>query len=137
MHNANAQGLCHRHPTAKRICHVVIRNAAVAATMGLLENLSYQEIAGVMAHELACEKPRYFDYDDNCDLGRRSIDVVTFAMFFGVGAGIALGSGFYSGNDLGTFGGYAGSNGNFADTEYQADRLGAEIAANRFGWHPR
>ncbi|MEQ9573040.1 MAG: M48 family metalloprotease, partial [Nitratireductor sp.] len=34
------------------------QNAAVAATTGLLERLSYEEVAGVMAHELAHVKNR-------------------------------------------------------------------------------
>ena len=50
-------------------------NAAVAATTGLLDNMSHQEIAGVMAHELAREKSRYVDYDDHRDPSRRAIDV--------------------------------------------------------------
>ena len=38
--------------------------AAVAATTGLLQRLSHEEVAAVMAHELARAAPRHADHDD-------------------------------------------------------------------------
>ena len=40
-------------------------NAAVAATTGLLKMLSPEELAGVMAHELPYQEPRYAHHDSD------------------------------------------------------------------------
>jgi heat shock protein HtpX len=57
--HADAQGLHHRDRPAERLRHrPQPQNAAVAATRGLLRSLSQEEIAGVMAHELAHIKNR-------------------------------------------------------------------------------
>ena len=93
-------------------------NAAVAATTGLLDNMSHQEIAGVMAHELAHVKNRrYIDHDDYCNLSRRSVDVGGLChVFWRSEAKIAPSdrSALFS-HDPCTCGRHVGANGNFAD----------------------
>ncbi len=59
-------------------------NAAVAATTGLLDNMSHQEIAGVMAHELAHVKNRdTLIMTITATLAGALSMLATFAMFFG------------------------------------------------------
>lgn len=114
-------------------------NAAVAASTGLLENLTREEIAGVMAHELAHIKNR---------------DTLTMAVAATIGGsvsmfaqylqfGLIFGSGRNGERGMGVLGTI------FAviiaplaammvqmaisrSREYQADRLGAQIAGNPF-----
>ena len=57
------------------------QNAAVAATTGLLNRLSYEEVAGVMAHELAhVQEPRHADHDDYGDACRRNLHARQFRL---------------------------------------------------------
>ena len=57
------------------------QNAAVAATTGLLERLTRDEVAGVMAHELAhVEEPRHADHDDHRDACRRDLHARQFRL---------------------------------------------------------
>jgi len=59
-------------------------NAAVAATTGLLNNMTHQEIAGVMAHELAHVKNRdTLIMTITATLAGALSMLATFAMFFG------------------------------------------------------
>lgn len=59
-------------------------NAAVAATTGLLENMTHQEIAGVMAHELAHVKNRdTLIMTITAILAGALSMLATFAIFFG------------------------------------------------------
>ncbi|MEK9680186.1 MAG: zinc metalloprotease HtpX [Rhodospirillaceae bacterium] len=61
-------------------------NAAVAATTGLLNNMSHEEIAGVMAHELAHVKNRdTLIMTITATLAGALSMLATFAMFFGRG----------------------------------------------------
>jgi heat shock protein HtpX len=107
-------------------------NAAVAATTGLLRNLSHEEVAGVMAHELAHVKNR--------DTLIQTI-TATIAGAIGMLANFAF---FFGGNRNGNGGGnmivsllimilapMAAMMVQFAISrtrEYEADRLGAEIS---------
>ena len=105
-------------------------NAAVAATTGLLDNMSYQEIAGVMAHELAHVKSRdTLIMTITASLAGALTMLATFAMFFG---------GRSRNSPLGSLGNIvvkmlapmAAMLVQMAISrtrEYQADRLGAEI----------
>jgi len=61
-------------------------NAAVAATTGLLNNMTHEEIAGVMAHELAHVKNRdTLIMTITATLAGALSMLATFAMFFGRG----------------------------------------------------
>jgi heat shock protein HtpX len=62
------------------------QNAAVAATTGILQTLTYEEMAGVMAHELAHIK----NYDTltmtiTASIAGAISSITTFGMFFGGG----------------------------------------------------
>ena len=105
-------------------------NAAVAATTGLLDNMSHQEIAGVMAHELAHVKNRdTLIMTITATLAGALSMLATLAMFFG---------GRVRNNPIGFLGTIlvvivapvAAMLVQMAISrtrEYQADRLGAEI----------
>ena len=59
-------------------------NAAVAATTGLLQNLSHEEVAGVMAHELAHIKNRdTLIMTITASIAGAISIIANFAMFFG------------------------------------------------------
>lgn len=107
-------------------------NAAVAATRGLLENLSHEETAGVMAHELAHIKNR--------DTLIMTI-TATFAGAVSMLANFALFFGGSRNNPLGLVGALlmmflapmAAAIVQMAISrtrEYEADRIGAEICGN-------
>jgi len=110
-------------------------NAAVAATTGLLESLSYEEIAGVMAHELAHVKNRdTLIMTITATIAGAISMLANFAFFFGG-----------SNNDEGESSGPLGFVGTILlmilapmaamlvqmlisrTREYEADRIGAEI----------
>ena len=62
------------------------QHAAVCATTGLLERLSYEELAGVMAHELAHVKNRdTLIMTITATLAGAISMIANFAMFFGAG----------------------------------------------------
>ncbi|HYG86361.1 MAG TPA: zinc metalloprotease HtpX [Azospirillum sp.] len=112
-------------------------NAAVAATTGLLQMLSPEEIAGVMAHELAHVKNRdTLIMTVTATIAGAISMLANFGMFFG---------GSHSSNEEGQGGNPLGFVGNLLlmilapvaamivqmaisrTREYEADRLGAEI----------
>ena len=63
------------------------QNAAVAATTGLLERLSHEEVAGVMAHELAHVQNRdTLTMTITATLAGAISMLANFAFFFGGGA---------------------------------------------------
>jgi heat shock protein HtpX len=111
------------------------RNAAVAATTGLLRMLSPEEVAGVMAHELAHVKNRdTLTMTITATIAGAIGMLAQFGMFFGAGARDSGGRP----NPLGAIGAIAAmiiaplaaalvqmaiSRGR----EYEADRVGAEI----------
>jgi heat shock protein HtpX len=108
------------------------QHAAVCATTGLLERLSYEELAGVMAHELAHVKNRdTLIMTITATLAGAISMLANFAFFFGGGNGRR--------NPLGTFGAIlimilaplAATLVQLAISrtrEYEADREGAEIS---------
>ena len=83
---AHAQGLSDQERPAQRLCHrpQPRKTPPSAATTGLLHRLSHEEVAGVMAHELAHVKHRdNADHDDHRDARRRpSPCSPNFAFFF-------------------------------------------------------
>ncbi len=108
-------------------------NAAVAATTGLLNNMTHEEVAGVMAHELAHVKNRdTLIMTITATLAGALSMLATFAMFFGRGG---------RNSPLGGFGALlvmilaplAAMLVQMAISrtrEYQADRMGAEICGH-------
>lgn len=113
-------------------------NAAVAATTGLLHSLSREEIAGVMAHELAHVKNRdTLIMTITATLAGAIGMLANFAMFFG-------GSSDNRNNPLGIIGSIAimilapiaamlVQMAISRSREYAADRMGAEIAGDPAG----
>jgi heat shock protein HtpX len=113
------------------------QNAAVAATTGLLRNLSSEEVAGVMAHELAHVKNRdTLTMTVTATLAGAIGMLANFAMFFGHSRDSNGNS-----NPVGMIGGLlimivaplAAALVQFAisrSREYEADRGGAEISGN-------
>ena len=105
-------------------------NAAVAATTGLLDNMSHQEIAGVMAHELAHVKNRdTLIMTITATLAGALSMLATFAMFFGGrNRNSPLGSlGTILVMMLAPMAAMLVQMAISRTREYQADRLGAEI----------
>ena len=105
-------------------------NAAVAATTGLLDNMSHQEIAGVMAHELAHVKNRdTLIMTITATLAGALSMLATFAMFFGGRSrNSPLGSlGTILVMILAPLAAMLVQMAISRTREYQADRLGAEI----------
>ncbi|MGE0152627.1 MAG: zinc metalloprotease HtpX [Reyranellaceae bacterium] len=108
------------------------QNAAVAATTGLLRKLSAEEIAGVMAHELAHVKNRdTLTMTITATLAGAISMLANFALFFGGGRN--------SNNPLGLIGSLAlmilaplgamlVQMAISRSREYEADRMGAEIS---------
>jgi len=111
------------------------QNAAVAATTGLLQKLSAEEIAGVMAHELAHVKNRdTLTMTITATLAGAISMLANFAMFFG-GSRDSNGNA----NPLGLIGSLAlmilaplgamlVQMAISRSREYEADRIGAEIS---------
>jgi heat shock protein HtpX len=109
------------------------RNAAVAATTGLLRSLSHEEVAGVMAHELAHVKNRdTLTMTITATIAGAIGMLANFAMFFG-------GSSDNRNNPLGIVGTIAimilaplaamlVQMAISRAREYEADRVGAEIS---------
>lgn len=112
-------------------------NAAVAATTGLLRLLSPEEIAGVMAHELAHVKNRdTLIMTITATIAGAISMIANFGMFFGASQGNSQNG--QGGNPLGLIGGiliavlapFAAMIVQMAISrtrEYEADRIGAEI----------
>lgn len=110
-------------------------NAAVAATSGLLRHLSREEVAGVMAHELAHVKSRdTLTMTITATIAGAIGMLANFAFFFGA-------TGDNRNNPLGIIGillvmivaPMAAAIVQFAisrSREYEADRIGAEICGN-------
>jgi heat shock protein HtpX len=105
-------------------------NAAVAATTGLLRSLSREEIAGVMAHELAHIKNRdTLIMTITATIAGAISMLANFAMFFGGNrqnggspiAGIAVAI-------LAPFAAMLVQTAISRSREYEADRMGAEIS---------
>ncbi|MEZ5667799.1 MAG: zinc metalloprotease HtpX [Alphaproteobacteria bacterium] len=110
------------------------QNAAVAATTGLLRNLNAQEVAGVMAHEMAHVKSRD-------TLTMTVTATVAGAISMLANFGLFFGGGNSRDNPLGGLGvllvailaPFAAMMVQFAisrSREYEADRIGAEICGN-------
>lgn len=111
------------------------QNAAVAATTGLLQKLSAEEIAGVMAHELAHVKNRdTLTMTITATLAGAISMLANFAMFFGGGRDSNGNA-----NPLGLIGSLAlmilaplgamlVQMAISRSREYEADRIGAEIS---------
>jgi len=107
-------------------------NAAVAATTGLLRRLSYEEVAGVMAHELAHIRNRdTLTMTVTATLAGALSMISSFAMWFGGGQGARN-------NPLGPIGvllmailaplaAMVVQMAISRSREYEADRIGAEI----------
>jgi heat shock protein HtpX len=112
------------------------QNAAVAATTGLLRSLSPEEIAGVMAHELAHVKNRdTLTMTITATLAGAIGMLAQFAMFSGVNSRDSQGNtnagGAIAGILLAVLAPIAAAVVQFAisrSREYEADRVGAEIA---------
>lgn len=106
-------------------------HAAVAATTGLLETLSREEVAGVMAHELAHIKNRdTLTMTITATLAGAISMLANFAMFFGGGrdrGGIGL-IGSIAIMILAPMGAALVQMAISRTREYAADRLGAEIS---------
>ena len=105
-------------------------NAAVAATSGLLENLSREEIAGVMAHELAHVKNRdTLIMTITATLAGAISMLANFALFFGNNRNNPLGViGVILVMVLAPLGAMLVQMAISRSREYGADRLGAEIS---------
>jgi heat shock protein HtpX len=107
-------------------------NAAVAATTGLLNSLSKQEIAGVMAHELAHIKSRdTLTMTITATLAGAISMLANFAMFFGGRRDNPLGIiGMLAMMILAPLGAMLVQMAISRTREYVADRSGAEICGN-------
>ncbi|KPP81192.1 MAG: heat shock protein HtpX [Oceanicaulis sp. HLUCCA04] len=107
------------------------RNAAVAATTGLLARLTRDEVAGVMAHELAHVKNRdTLTMTVTATLAGAIGFLANFALFFGGGNGRG---GLIGAIALAIFAPMAAGLVQMAisrSREYEADRVGAEISGN-------
>jgi len=104
-------------------------NAAVAATAGLLERLSREEVAGVMAHELAHIKNRdTLTMTVTATLAGAISMLANFAMFFGGRGRNGIGIiGSIALMILAPLGAALVQTAISRTREYSADRLGAEI----------
>lgn len=106
-------------------------NAAVAATTGLLSRLTREEVAGVMAHELAHVKNRdTLTMTVTATLAGAIGFLANFALFFGGGRDRG---GFLAALALAIFAPMAAGLVQMAisrSREYEADRVGAEIIGN-------
>ena len=106
-------------------------NAAVAATTGLLRLLSEEEVAGVMAHELAHVKNRdTLTMTVTATIAGAITTLANFAMFFGGGRDNNNGGGVIGALAIMFLAPFAAALVQFAISrgrEYEADRLGAEI----------
>lgn len=106
-------------------------NAAVAATTGLLSMLTREEVAGVMAHELAHVKNRdSLTMTVTATLAGAIGMLANFALFFG---GDRERGGLITAIAIMIFAPMAASIVQFAisrSREYEADRIGAEICGN-------
>ena len=107
-------------------------NAAVAATTGLLRLLSHEEIAGVMAHELAHVKNRdTLTMTITATLAGAIGMLANFAMFFRPGGNDNRGPGMIGSIAIMILAPLAAMLVQMAisrSREYEADRMGAEIA---------
>ncbi|MFZ2871843.1 zinc metalloprotease HtpX [Zavarzinia sp.] len=110
------------------------RHAAVAATTGLLELLSEEEVAGVMAHELAHVKNRdTLTMTITATIAGAIGMLANFALFFGAARSDDErdnGMGMVGGILVALFAPMAAALVQFAisrSREYEADRIGAEI----------
>ena len=107
-------------------------NAAVAATTGLLRSLSAQEVAGVMAHELAHIKNRdTLTMTITATLAGAIGMLANFAMFFRPGGNDNRGPGMIGSIAIMILAPLAAMLVQMAisrSREYEADRMGAEIA---------
>lgn len=104
-------------------------NAAVAATRGLLERLTPQEVAGVMAHELAHVKNRdTLTMTITATLAGAISMLANFALFFGADRNNPLGLlGAIALMILGPLAAALVQMAISRTREYEADRIGAEI----------
>jgi heat shock protein HtpX len=107
-------------------------NAAVAATTGLLEGLSKEELAGVMAHELAHIKNRdTLTMTITATLAGAISMLANFALFFGGRRNGALGLiGMLAMMILAPLGAMLVQMAISRTREYVADKSGAEICGN-------
>ena len=107
-------------------------NAAVAATTGLLQNLSHEETAGVMAHELAHIKNRDTLIMTVTATFAGAISMIAnFAIFFGGGRNNPLGLvGAILMMILAPMAAAIVQMAISRTREYEADRIGAEICGN-------
>jgi heat shock protein HtpX len=108
-------------------------NAAVAATTGLLNNMTHEEIAGVMAHELAHVKNRdTLIMTITATLAGALSMLATFAMFFGRGGRNSPlgGLGALLVMILAPLAAMLVQMAISRTREYQADRMGAEICGH-------
>jgi heat shock protein HtpX len=110
------------------------QNAAVAATTGLLRILNEQEIAGVMAHELAHVKNRdTLTMTVTATIAGAITTLANFAMFFGGNRGGNNGGGLIGQLAIMFLAPMAAALVQMAISrgrEYEADRVGAEICGN-------
>jgi len=106
------------------------QNAAVAATTGLLRNLSAEEIAGVMAHELAHVKNRdTLTMTITATLAGAISMLANFALFFGGNRNNPLGIvGALALMILAPLGAMLVQMAISRSREYEADRIGAQIS---------
>ena len=106
------------------------QNAAVAATTGLLRNLSPEEIAGVMAHELAHVKNRdTLTMTITATLAGAISMLANFALFFGGNRNNPLGIvGALALMILAPLGAMLVQMAISRSREYEADRIGAQIS---------
>ena len=104
-------------------------NAAVAATTGLLQRLTHEEVAGVMAHELAHVKNRdTLIMTITATIAGAISMIANFAMFFGRGRDNPLGLiGSIAIMILAPIGAMLVQMAISRTREYAADRMGAEI----------
>lgn len=107
-------------------------NSAVAATTGLLNMLTYEEVAGVMAHELAHIQNRdTLTMTITATLAGAISMLGNFAMFFGGNRNNPLGFiGVIAAMILAPFAAMIVQMAISRTREYSADRLGAEICDN-------
>lgn len=109
-------------------------NAAVAATTGLLRLLNEQEIAGVMAHELAHVKNRdTLTMTVTATIAGAITTLANFAMFFGGNRDSNNGGGLVGQLAIMFLAPMAAGLVQMAISrgrEYEADRIGAEICGN-------
>jgi len=105
-------------------------NAAVAATTGLLRRLSWEEVAGVMAHELAHVKSRdTLIMTITATIAGAISMLANFALFFGGNRNSPLGIvGVILVMILAPLGAMLVQMAISRSREYEADRIGAEIA---------